>query len=103
MSNSQFRTANGMIADPRQMREFVAKMQRQMEDFTNTLGETRGAILKTNQLGFQDGIYEKFNQDFEEDAKIIGKINEGLNQFSVHYLNLAKKVEEYLKTVHERR
>lgn len=99
----EFRTSNGMIADPKQMREFVATMKKQMEDFTSTLGETKGAIQKTQQLGFRDSIFDKFNKDFEEDAKIIGKINEGLEAFSTHYLELAKKVEIYINTIHEKR
>ena len=90
--------SDAMIADPEEMRAFVAYLEKQVDDLIVTRKAAEDSMKKMTFEGNDDVVFQEFCASFAENAKFIDILNELLNKSAGHYTKLAALVREHLET-----
>jgi hypothetical protein len=94
-------TPEGIEADYEEMRSFVERCKKMMDNLIDSREEAYQALQKMKDLGFDDPVADDFEQQFVEVSKKIDELHELLEKTGEYYEVLAEKVEIHLNSYYK--
>lgn len=88
-------TNNGMVANSNEMRNFVAHLNKLMDNLKASMDAALKSVQEMQNAGYNDNTFKTFDNTFKEEVKFVDALNDKLKNSAKHYGVLIEMVDRH--------